>query len=64
MNPMSRDEVRALMRGSRNPMAKLSEEDVQVIRQRSAKGELGSVLATEYGVSRAMISLILSGKRW
>lgn len=44
--------------------AKLSHVIAKKIRQKSADGALGYVLAKEYGVSNGSISQILTGKRW
>lgn len=51
-------------RGGRNPMAKLTEPEVQRIRLRYQAGERQKHLATEFGVSRSTISMIVSGRRW
>lgn len=42
---------------------KLSDEDIQDIRTRLANGEQSKALALEYGVSKALLSLVASGKR-
>lgn len=52
------------MPGESNPNAKLTAEQVQVIRDRWEAGETGRGLAREYGVSPAQISRIVNGKRW
>lgn len=51
-------------RGSRNGMAKLSEDDVAEIRKLAEAGEAGTVIAARYGVHQSQISRILSGRRW
>ncbi len=54
-------------RGEANGQAKLSEEQVREIRRRCRKGcrVNGQVaLAREYGVSQALISLIILGEAW
>jgi hypothetical protein len=54
---------RARQYGNKNPAAKLSEADIIAIRR--AKGSvLQKDLALKYGVDRAHISQIQSGKRW
>lgn len=50
--------------GARNPGAKLSEESVRQIRARREAGELQKDLAAEYGVSKAAVSMLISGQRW
>ncbi|MEV5184213.1 helix-turn-helix domain-containing protein [Streptomyces werraensis] len=51
-------------RGSRNGEAKLTEQQVAEIRTRAAQGDLQSVLAAEYGVSRPTISRIVNREGW
>jgi hypothetical protein len=51
-------------RGSRNPMAKLTEEMVSEIRRRRAAGVQQKTLAGDFSVSRATISMVVNGKRW
>ena len=51
-------------RGSKNPMAKLSEEDVKDIKYLINTGLSSKDLGVEYGVSSAAINLIKQGKRW
>ena len=43
---------------------KLNYELAQIIRDRFAAGTPGKVLAHEYGVSKANISMIITGKIW
>lgn len=50
--------------GETHPLAKLSSEQVAEIRKLSSLGVLGKDLAKRYGVGRAQISRILTGKRW
>jgi hypothetical protein len=50
--------------GSQNPMAKLTEKDVSQIRQRHAAGEKQRMLADDFCVSKATISMIVNRKRW
>jgi hypothetical protein len=51
-------------KGSRNPTAKLNEEQVAFILKRVADGERQCDLADEYQVSRATICNIVKGKVW
>lgn len=51
-------------RGAGNPAARLSESDVRTMRERRAAGELVRVLATDFGISKRMVSLITTGKSW
>lgn len=51
------------MSGTRNGNAKLSTEQVQEIRTRQQSGEQQTALALEYGVSKAQVCRIISGKR-
>ena len=44
--------------------AKLNYELAQIIRARFAAGELGKVLAYEYGVTKTTISMIVTGRIW
>lgn len=50
--------------GVKNPMAKLTEQDVLEIRQRREQGELLRNLAKEFGVCENRISVIANGKSW
>ncbi|ODA69526.1 HNH endonuclease [Streptomyces sp. AVP053U2] len=49
--------------GSRNGNAKLTTDQVLQIRQRQRAGEQQQSLAVEYGVSKAQVCRIVSGKR-
>lgn len=51
------------MSGTRNGNAKLTTAQVLQIRQRQQAGEQQQALAAEYGVSKAQVSRIVSGKR-
>lgn len=51
-------------KGATHHFAKLSEQDVQDIKQRLRNGAIGNQLAKEYGVTRSNISLINVGKIW
>lgn len=50
--------------GEERSTAKLTEAEVVQIRLRYAKGERGSDLAREYGISRPTLYQITSGKKW
>ena len=50
-------------RGEKNPFAKLTDEDVQAIRQLSASVPIGQ-LATQFGVTRENIWQIVKRKTW
>jgi len=51
-------------RGQEHSQAKLTEDQVRSIRHRLAQGEKGYVLAAEFGVSKATVSLIKNRKLW
>lgn len=50
--------------GENSPSAKLTEVQVQEIREALACGEVQQVIADFYGVSQTSISYIKNGKRW
>lgn len=50
--------------GIRNPKAKLTEEQVLEIRQRSAAGETAASLSRHFGVVPQMVSNIVRGLNW
>lgn len=50
--------------GERHGCSKLTEQDVIDIRARVRAGEMQSTLAAEFGVSRAAVCLLVSGKNW
>lgn len=51
--------------GEKNPNAKLSAEQVETIRKRYAKGDIYQrVLASEYGITQAQVSAIVTRKNW
>ncbi len=52
------------LRGEKNPRAKLSADQVSVIKQRIARGETNTSIAQDYGVSHALISCIKRGRAW
>lgn len=51
-------------RGSRNPMAKLTSDQVAAIRERRENGELLQAIADDYGISINHVCNIAKGKRW
>lgn len=51
-------------RGSRNPVAILTEQDVRDIRRRKAEGESCRLLAAAFGVSYSSVLKIIAGKTW
>jgi len=54
-----------LLRGEKNPNAKLTDEQVIALRQRYATGGVTAAqLAREYGVSQAMVGLIIHRRNW
>jgi hypothetical protein len=54
----------SVIRGSAHVMAKLSEAGVMAIRAGYAEGKTMKELAEQYGVSRSLVSGILSGRKW
>lgn len=50
--------------GSRNASAKLREEDIPVIRERLARGDVGTAIASDYKVNKSIISKIKRGRTW
>lgn len=51
-------------RGEKNGRAKLTEDEVVNIRAYYHAGRTQQSLATEYGVSKMLISLIVRRKKW
>jgi len=51
-------------RGDKHHMRKISSADVVEIRRRRKTGELNKVIASDYGLHSAYVSLIVTGKRW
>lgn len=51
-------------RGARNPAAKLTAATVRAIRRRRARGEPGSLLAAEYGLSEGAVCDIHKRRTW
>lgn len=43
---------------------KLSRDDAEAIRARLREGERPKLIASEYGISRSLVSMIGSGQRW
>lgn len=52
------------MRGSQHGMAKLTEYDVKRIKKLLSNGVSGVTIATQFSVSKHMISKIKTGKNW
>lgn len=52
------------VRGSNHPNAKLTEDDVMMIKQRLQQGDRGIVIARDFAVSRKLITEIKSGRAW
>jgi len=50
--------------GAKNPLAKLTEDQVREIRRRLAGGEKQAVLAAEFGVTQGGVSLIRRRRTW
>jgi hypothetical protein len=56
--------ITADLSGTRNPRARLTEQQVEEIRCLIMQGGLNTEIAKEYGVSHGMISRIRLGKAW
>ncbi len=52
-----------MIAGAHNPSKKLSDDDVVAIRNRARAGATGKGLASRYGVSESLITMIITGKR-
>lgn len=63
LNPSRRMPDRQV-RGTRHPMSKLSQADVDRIRSRVAGGRTHQAVADEVGISRTVVSRIIGGKLW
>lgn len=50
--------------GERHHRAKLTDEQVGIIRSRLSSGEKARVIAEDFGVSRSCISMIACGQNW
>jgi DNA-binding transcriptional regulator YiaG len=61
---MTERKGRAYQKGSARPAAKLTETDVQQIRQDAAAGMTQRQLADAYGISQGLVSGIVNGTRW
>lgn len=59
-----RAKIGSAQRGSKNHLAKLTEQNVRDLRARLANGERGRALAAEFGISEATVSEIKHGKKW
>jgi transcriptional regulator with XRE-family HTH domain len=65
LSPEERESLkRATNRGERNPLAKLTTDDVARIRERLAVGEPGAAIGRAFGVSKTTISKIRRGRAW
>ena len=51
-------------RGAENGRAKLTERDVEMIRDARAQGQTQQAIADEFGVSKSAIQWILNGRNW
>ncbi|MCK3941832.1 hypothetical protein HCC47_02980 [Streptococcus suis] len=51
-------------KGSKKPLAKLSEKDISKIRKEYKQGKIQKELACKYGVARQTISSIVNRKAW
>lgn len=54
----------SVLRGEQIKQARLRETDVRAIRARIAGGDSQRLIAADYGVSRATIGLIATGRNW
>jgi len=52
------------LKGESNPSARMTSEQIQQIRQSLEHGESQSSLARRFGVSRALVQLVMQRKRW
>lgn len=50
--------------GEQHPFAKLTNNDVLVIRERCASGEVQEMIARDFGVSQSVVSNVFHRKRW
>lgn len=51
-------------RGPRNPRARLTEDNILDIISRAASGEIQQSIAASFGVSKATIGMIMTGRNW
>ena len=51
-------------KGSKQPLAKLTEGDIEKIMIRIATGQTQRSIAADFGVSESLISMIKHGKLW
>ena len=54
----------SLLRGERSPKAKITEEAVRSIREMATTGTTQASIADRYGVSQALVSVIVNRKKW
>lgn len=64
VNPSHLEPVSHAVNTQRGDNAKLTHDDVVVIKQRLAAGETQRAIGDDFGVSNVCISLIKRGKRW
>ena len=50
--------------GQNHPCAKITAADIQGIRAMARRGIVQTQIASKYGISRSMVSMIASGRRW
>jgi group I intron endonuclease len=60
----TRARLSAAKAGSRHPCAKVSEADIPTIRNLAEAGMVQTAIAEIFGISRPLVSLIVSRKRW
>lgn len=60
----TKTKISLLKRGINNNKTKLTEIDIPVIRTRLASGEIGTVIAKDYGITKQCIYDIKSGRSW
>jgi len=63
-NTADREAAGTILRGERHGNARLADDDIPAIRRRLAAGDLGTVIAADYGVSITTISNIKQGVTW
>ena len=52
------------MKGTRHPLAKLTDEQVRAIRVRHARGHRQVDIATDFGIAQTSVSSIVRGTTW
>lgn len=61
-NALDKERDGTVLRGMKNPTAKLTDEQVEEIRNLRSKGALQAAIARNFGITQAMVSLIVLGK--